>query len=44
METSVQDLGFRFWGFRVLGFWRVYLGYCPYPVTVYVRGPIKGYI
>ena len=23
---------------------RVRVGYCPYPVTVYVRGPIKGYI
>ena len=21
-----------------------YLGYCPHPVTVYIRGPIKGYI
>ena len=20
------------------------LGYCPHPVTVYIRGPIKGYI
>ena len=20
------------------------LGYCPLPVTVYIRGPIKGYI
>ena len=26
-----------------LGF-RVYVGYCPHPVTVYIRGPIKGYI
>ena len=21
-----------------------YIGYCPHPVTVYIRGPIKGYI
>ena len=20
------------------------VGYCPHPVTVYIRGPIKGYI
>ena len=20
------------------------LGYCPHPVTVYIRGPIKGYV
>ena len=36
------------WVFRVLGFrveglgFRV--GYCPHPVTVYIRGPTKGYI
>ena len=23
---------------------KVYIGYCPHPVTVYIRGPIKGYI
>ena len=22
----------------------VWVGYCPHPVTVYIRGPIKGYI
>ena len=22
----------------------LYIGYCPHPVTVYIRGPIKGYI
>ena len=22
----------------------IYLGYCPHPVTVYIRGPIKSYI
>ena len=27
--------------FRGLGIW---FGYCPHPVTVYIRGPIKGYI
>ena len=21
-----------------------YIGYCPHPVTVHIRGPIKGYI
>ena len=23
---------------------RVQVGYCPHPVTVYIRGPTKGYI
>ena len=23
---------------------RTYFQYCPHPVTVYIRGPIKGYI
>ena len=23
---------------------RVYFGYCPHRVTVYMRGPMKGYI
>ena len=32
-------------GFRGLGaYCRVEVGYCPHPVTVYIRGPIKGYI
>ena len=30
-----------FWGEFPKG---PYLGYCPHPVTVYIRGPIKGYI
>ena len=32
---------------RALGLWvlnRFRVGYCPHPVTVYIRGPIKGYI
>ena len=29
----------------IIGFiGRVWVGYCPPPVTVYIRGPIKGYI
>ena len=23
---------------------RIHYGYCPHPVTVHIRGPIKGYI
>ena len=46
----VWGLGFRVWGlgFRVLGFGFWVLGFkvlvLPPPVTVYIRGPIKGYI
>ena len=32
---SVCSLGVRF---------RVKVGYCPHPVTVYIKGTIKGYI
>ena len=40
---KVEGLGFRGSGFRGLGF-RVEVGYCPHPVTVYIRGPNKGCI
>ena len=35
--TLVIDLGSR-----VLYLGSLHLGYCPHPVTVYIRGPIKG--
>ena len=35
--------GFEASALNVTGL-RVYFGYCPHPVTVYVGGPMKGYI
>ena len=41
MESWGLGLGFRVSGF---GFFGLRVGYCPHPVTVDIRGPIKGYI
>ena len=38
LEVTLKKLSPNF---KTCGEW---LGYCPPPVTVYIRGPIKGYI
>ena len=37
MEATIKG----YIGFMGLG---LYFGYCTHPVTVYIRGPIKGHI
>ena len=44
MRFMLFLLGSRALGVSVSGSVRVYVGYCPHPVIVYIRGPIKVYI
>ena len=42
IETRFMQWSSKAWGRRVMC--GIFLGYCSPPVTVYIRGPIKGYM